>query len=236
MQGMIGVIVNTAAVIIGSMIGLVFRKGIPEKLSDAVMIGIGLCTLYIGISGALAGRNAIAMILAMVLGAVTGTLLDLDGKLNRLGEWVGKSTSSSSGAAAVAQGFVTASLLFCIGAMTITGSLTAGLTGDNSTIFTKSLLDLVSSIMLSASLGIGVMCSAVFVFVFQGAIVMLAQYIEPLLIGGAKDELICVGSLLIIALGLNLIGISKIKTANYLPAIFFAPFTSYLAALIPFLS
>lgn len=233
---MIGVFVNTAAVIIGSIIGLVFRKGIPQKLSDAVMIGIGLCTLYIGISGSLVGQNTIAAILAMVLGAITGTLLDIDGKLNSLGEWVGNKTKSSSGAAAVAQGFVTASLLFCIGAMTITGSLTAGLTGDNSTIFTKSLLDLISSIMLSASLGIGVMCSAVFVFTFQGTIVMLSGYIEPLLAGDAKNELICVGSLLIIALGLNLIGVSKIKTANYLPAIFFAPFTSWFAGLIPFLS
>lgn len=234
MAGMIGVFVNTVAVIIGSLIGLIFRKGIPQKISDSVMTGIGLCTLYIGISGSLSGQNTIAAILAMVLGAIIGTLIDLDGKLNRLGQWIGNKTKSTAGTSSVTQGFVTASLLFCIGAMTITGSLTAGLTGDNSTIFTKSLLDLISSIMLSASLGIGVLFSAVFVFAFQGSIVILAKYIEPLLVYGAKEELICVGSLLIIALGLNLIGVSKIKTANYLPAIFLAPLTSFLTGFFSF--
>lgn len=123
----------------------------------------------------------------------------------------------------VAEGFITASLLFCVGAMTIVGSLNAGLRGDNSMLFTKSLLDLCSSMMLAASLGVGVLCSAVFVFLFQGALVLLSQVLAPLLSEAAIAEITCAGSLMIVALGLNLLGLSKIKVANLLPAMLFAP-------------
>ena len=122
-----------------------------------------------------------------------------------------------------AEGFVTASLVFCIGSMTIVGSLKAGIEGDNSMIFTKSLLDLISSSMLASALGVGVLVSAVFVLVFQGALVLLAGLLEPILNDFAVSELICVGSVMIIGLGLNLIGVTKIKVANMLPALIFAP-------------
>jgi len=230
---MLGVIVNTVAVIIGSIIGLLCKKGLPEKLTKAVMIGIGLCTLYIGISGSLSSENAIIVIISIVLGAICGTLLDLDGKINSLGSFIGKKfKKDDSSSSSVAEGFVTSSLLFCIGAMTITGSLSAGLSGDNSVLFTKSVLDFISAIMLSASLGIGVLCSAAFVLVFQGLIVILAQYISPFLTTGSINEMTAVGSLLIIGLGLNLIGVTKIKVSNYLPAIVFAPIVCYLWALL----
>jgi uncharacterized membrane protein YqgA involved in biofilm formation len=133
----------------------------------------------------------------------------------------------------IAQAFVTASLLFCVGAMTIVGSLTAGLTGDNEMLFTKSVLDLISSSMLSVSLGIGVLFSSLFVLVFQGAIVLCAGLLEPFLNTSAINEIICSGSLLIIGLGLNMLGVTKIKIANYLPAFFFAPVLLKLVSLIP---
>lgn len=228
---MIGVLVNTATVIVGSLIGLLFKRGIPRKLTDAVMVGIGLCTIYIGISGALKGENTLILIGAIVLGAIIGTVIDLDKRLNGLGEWIGKHFKKSGGTVSVAEGFVTASLLFCIGSMTIVGSLQSGLTGDNQTIFTKSLLDLVSSAILSVSLGIGVICSAVFVLVFQGALVLLAQYLAPVLTTSAINEITCAGSLIIIALGLNLIGVTKIKVANYLPAIIIAPLIVWIVSL-----
>lgn len=230
---MIGVLANTIAVLVGSTIGLLCKKGIPKKFSDAIMTGIALCTVYIGISGALKGENTIVLILSMVLGTICGTLLDLDGGLTKLGAFVEKKFSKNGGTGSIAQGFITASLLFCVGAMTIVGSLTAGLTGDNEMLFTKSVLDLISASMLSVSLGIGVMFSALFVLVFQGAIALMAGFLEPVLTTAAINEIICAGSLMILALGLNMLGITKIKVANYLPALVFAPLMLRLVALIP---
>ncbi|HAF60297.1 MAG TPA: DUF554 domain-containing protein [Clostridiales bacterium UBA9856] len=229
---MIGVFVNTATVIIGSAIGLLFKKGISKRFTDAIMIGIGLCTIYIGISGALKGENTLILIVSIVVGAVIGTWLDIDGRINALGDWIGKRfKKADSGNVSIAEGFVTASLLFCIGALTIVGSLNAGLTGDNEMLFTKSLLDLISSAILSVSLGIGVMFAAAFVFVFQGSIVLLAQSLQPVLTDSAIAEITCAGSVMIIALGLNLIGLAKIKVANYLPAIFVAPVICWILTL-----
>ncbi len=230
---MIGVLINAAAVIIGSLIGLLFKKGIPERFTDAIMIGIGLCTVYIGISGTLKGENTLILIFSIVTGTIIGTLMDIDKRVNAFGEWIGKRFKTTSGnSASVTEGFVTGSLLFCIGAMTIVGSLNAGLAGDNEMLFTKSVLDLISSAILSVSLGIGVLFSASFVLVFQGSIVLLAQFLKPILTDSAIAEITCAGSLIIIALGLNLIGITKIKVANYLPAIIVAPILCWVATLI----
>ena len=222
---MLGVIVNVATVVLGSLIGLLCKKGIPERVEKAVMTAIGLCTVYLGIDGALAGENVLVLILSMILGTAAGTLLDLDGGIARLAGWVEKKFQKKNGAAvSVAEGFITASLLFCVGAMTIVGSLNSGLRGDHSLIFTKSLLDLFSSMMLAASLGIGVLCSAAFVLIFQGSLVLLSQVIAPVLTEAAIAEITCAGSLMILALGLNLLGITKIKVANLLPAMLVAPF------------
>lgn len=218
---MIGVIVNTITVIIGSIIGMLGGKLIPERVNKAVMAAIGLCTVYIGVDGALAGSNTLILIISLVLGTIVGTLIDIDKGINWLGDTMGKRFKSQKGN--FAEGFVTASLVFCIGSMTIVGSLKAGIEGDNSMIFTKSLLDLISSSMLASALGVGVLVSAVFVLVFQGALVLLAGLLEPILNDFAVSELICVGSVMIIGLGLNLIGVTKIKVANMLPALIFAP-------------
>ncbi len=226
---MTGVLVNVATVIIGSCIGLIFKKGISKKYSDAVMTGIGLCTILIGVQGMLKGENVLVAIISMVLGAISGTALDIDKRLNSAGDFLSRKLKKEEGdKIGIAEGFVTASLLFCVGAMTIVGSLNSGLKGDHTMIFTKSVLDLFSSMMLSASLGIGVIFAAVFVFVFQGGIVLLAGVLEPLLSEGAIAEITCVGSLMILALGLNLTGISKFRVANYLPSLLFAPFVCYL--------
>ncbi|MBQ8525602.1 MAG: DUF554 domain-containing protein [Clostridia bacterium] len=219
---MIGVFVNVATVLLGSLIGLFIKKGIPERVSGAVMTGIGMCNVCMGVTGVLDGENILVLIAAVAIGSVIGTLLDIDGRINRLGDWV-SGRFNAGGSNSIAQGFVTASLVFCIGSMTIVGSLNSGLRGDHEMIFTKSFLDLISSSMLAASLGIGVMLSAIFVLVFQGALVLLAQFVAPFLTETAIAEMSCCGSLLILVLGLNLMGISKIKIADYLPAIFIAP-------------
>jgi uncharacterized membrane protein YqgA involved in biofilm formation len=217
---MLGTLVNTAAVIIGSLLGLLLKKGIPEKLSDIITKGLGLCVLYIGISGCLKGTNPLITILSMVIGAVIGQLLDLDRHLNGLGDKLGNRFKKGTGSINISQGFVTASLLFCVGSMTIVGSLQSGLTGNHEMLFTKSMLDFISAIILTSSLGIGVLLSAAFVLVFQGSITLLASWVQPFLSDYAIAEMTCVGSLLIIALGLNMLGIAKIKAMNLLPAIF----------------
>lgn len=220
---MFGVLVNTGTVLLGSLIGLLCKKGIPERLSGAVMTAIGLCTVAIGVTGLLEGENTLVLIISMVLGVLLGELLDIDGHVNDLVEKVAGKAAGAGKAAQISQGFITACLLFCIGAMTIVGSLNAGLRGDNEMLLTKSLLDFISSMMLAATLGIGVLFSAAFVLIFQGAIVLLAQFLAPVLSEACIAELTCAGSLMILALGLNIVGITKIKVINFLPALLLVP-------------
>lgn len=220
---MLGVIVNVITVIVGSAIGLLFKKGIPERVSTAAMTGLGACTLYIGISGSLCGENVLILIASVVLGAITGTLLDIDGAIANLAQKVENRFRKDGADISIAEGIITATLLFCVGSMTVTGSIQAGITGDNSILITKAMLDMVSSMMLASSLGIGVMLSAVAVLVIQGGLVLSAGLIAPLMTASAINEMTCAGSILIIMIGTNLMGITKIKVADYLPAIVFAP-------------
>jgi len=219
---MTGVVVNTLAVFIGAFLGLVFRSRIPQKVINAIMVAVGLCVLSIGISGSLGGQNAVVSIISMVLGTGIGELLDIEEKLNKFGDNVSKKFKNNK-SGSFSEGFVTASLVFCVGSMAIVGGLNAGLRGDNTMLFTKSLLDFISSIMFTATLGIGVMLSAVSIFLYQGAIVLFAGFIEPYLTDFVIAELNCVGSLMVLALGLNIIGLSKFKVANFLPALIFVP-------------
>ena len=150
---MLGVIVNVITVILGSCIGLLFKKGIPERVSSAAMIGLGACTLYIGISGSLCGENVLIVIVSVVLGVISGTLLNIDGAINKLAKSVETKFKKEGQSISIAEGIVTATLLFCVGSMTVTGSIQAGLTGDSSVLITKATLDFVSSMMLASSLG-----------------------------------------------------------------------------------
>ncbi|MBP3555505.1 MAG: DUF554 domain-containing protein [Clostridia bacterium] len=222
---MLGVFVNTLTVILGTVIGILFRKFLPQRLGDAVMKGVALCVLYIGISGMLEGTNAIIAILSMACGAIVGTLIDIDKWFNRFADFLQTKLArkkKEGASSTLAEAFVSSSLLFCVGAMTIVGSLDAGLRGDNSTLYAKAVLDGISSIFFASSLGFGVLLSAATVFVYQGALVLLAGVLQSVLTNEfIIAEMTCVGSLLIIALGLNMLGITKIKVMNYLPAIFF---------------
>ena len=230
---MLGVFVNAGAILIGGLIGLLVKKGVPKRFSTAIMKGIGLCVLMIGISGALQGENAIIMVLSIILGAVAGTALKIDERLNLLGKKLEERFSSKKDdgkeQTPIAQGFVAGSLLFCIGAMAIVGSINSGLTGDHTMIYTKSMIDFIAAIIIAVTLGAGVLFSAISVFLYQGTLVLLAQLMRPLLENQSLiAEMNCAGSIIIIALGLNLIGLTKIKVANYLPAIIFAPLITAL--------
>lgn len=231
-----GTIINTLVILAGSAVGLGIHAlagrfssvlgengaRLGERLQALMMQGIALCVLYIGISGSLKGQNALAAILSMALGAILGELLDLDGRMNRLGQWVQDRTVRvlKGGGGSVAEGFVTASLLFCVGAMSIVGALENGLTGNFDTLKAKSVLDGISSIIFASSLGVGVALSAVPVLLYQGLISLAAGVLSPLLGDAVIAEMTCVGSLLIVAMGLNMLGVTKIKVMNLVPGIF----------------
>lgn len=216
---MLGVLVNTVSVIAGSLIGILIKKGMSEKIAKALTTAVGLAVIYIGINGMMSGQNTLVLVLSMVIGGLIGTLLDLDSRLESLGKKV-ESKFKGNGNTKIAEGYVSATLLFCVGAMTIVGALQSGLNGNHETQFTKAILDFISSIVLASSLGIGVMLAAFSVFFMQGSIVLLAQLVEPYLNDYVIGEMTCAGSVLILALALNMLGITKIKLMNYLPAMF----------------
>ena len=220
MAALTGTIVNVITVIIGSCLGLLLKKGLSERLTNALMVAVGLAVAYIGIDGSLSGENMLVAVLSLVIGAVIGEWLDIDRRLNRIGELLQrKLAKKSDGESTIAQAFVSASLLFCVGAMTIVGSLQSGIANDHNTLFVKAILDGISSIVFAATLGAGTLLAVAPVFVYQGSIALLAQFVAPYLTDAVIAEMTCVGSLLILALALNLLNITKIKVANLLPAI-----------------
>ena len=223
---MLGTLVNAGAIVVGSFLGLLLKKGLPEKITDAIMKGVALCVLYIGLDGCLEGDNALIAILSIVLGALVGTALDLDGRLSALGDYMERKLQAGGGSFSTA--FVTASLLFCVGAMAVVGSLQSGLTGNHTMLYTKSMLDGISSVVFAATLGPGVLMAGVAVLLYQGAITLLAQALAPVLNDAVVAEMTCVGSLLIIGLGLNMLGVTKLKVMNYVPAVFVAIGVCYL--------
>lgn len=215
-----GTIINSLAIVIGGAIGLLFKKGLPDKLSTNIMNGLALCVLYIGVSGSFKSENTLILILSMVIGVMIGESLDLDKRVTQLGDWIEKKVKREKDSVSISEGFVTASLLFCVGAMAIVGSIQEGLSGNREMLLTKSMLDGISSIIFSSSLGIGVIFSAGLVLVYQGGITLLASSLAPYLTDSVVNEMTGVGSLLIIGLALNMLKVTNLKIMNYVPAIF----------------
>ena len=232
------------------------------EVSESIMKGLGLAVVMVGIGGALKGvindavtdavvspdllvgglssENTIITILSIVLGVLVGGLIDIDRWVNLLGKKVETLFNRNQAAASVhvpvAQGFVSASLLFCVGSMTIVGSIQSGLSGNHDLLYTKSMLDFVSSIILSSTMGVGVLLSSVFVLVFQGGIALVSYLAGQGLSTAVIDTMSSVGSVLIVGLGLNVMGVTKLKIMNYLPAVFFpialVPLWDWIAGLI----
>lgn len=215
---MLGTIVNFFAVILGGFIGFLLKGGIPKRVSDTVMHGLALCVIYIGISGSLKATNGLLVIISIAIGAVVGELINIDNLFKKLGDFIEDKFRGKFGQ--VSEGFVSASLLYCVGAMAILGSLESGLTGKHDILFSKSILDGVSAIIFASTLGIGVLFSAFSVLFYQGLITMGAFILSPLLVTDIVHNMDATGSLLIIGLGLNMLNITKIKVANLLPAVF----------------
>lgn len=218
---LLGSLVNSAAIILGGSIGLALKKGLSDRIASAVMSALALCVLYIGVSGMLKGENILITILSMVFGTLVGEWIDLDKKINQLGDEIESRVSSENKEHSVSNGFVTASLLFCVGAMAIVGALQSGLTGNHDTLFAKSLIDGIAAIVMASSLGIGVLLSAGLILVYEGGITLFANVLAPLLTDSVINEMTCVGSLLIVGLALNMLKLTNLKIMNYAPAVFF---------------
>jgi hypothetical protein len=215
---MLGTIVNTLAIIAGSLIGLLFRGGIPKKYNNIIIHGIGLAVILIGIKTALRTDDILIVIISLAIGSLIGELLRIEDRLEQLGNRLGRTVSKDG--EGVSRGFVSASLLYCVGAMAIVGSLESGLSGNHQTLFAKSILDGIGSILFASTLGIGVIFSSVSVFVYQGLITLTASSIKQFLLPEVVSQMSAVGGLLIVAIGLGLLDIKRIKIGNMLPAIF----------------
>jgi len=223
---MIGTWVNTGAIISGGLIGIAAGKRLPERIKTTVMHALGLSTLLIGLQMALSGKQILMTLGCLLAGAVTGEAVNIEGAVERLGSWLKKRSRSNS--STFVDGFVTASVLYCTGAMVIVGSIQDGTTGDSSTLLIKSLLDGIASIALASSLGIGVAFSGLSVLGVQGAITLLASKLSFLQEPGVLGAVTATGGLLIVGIGMNLMGQSRIRVGNMIPALAFAVIAALL--------
>ena len=235
---MLGTIVNALAIIIGGSVGLFIKGGLKQKYKDIIMQTLALSVMFVGLQSALSGLlnenvEPILYILSLVIGSAIGEKIDIELRLNKLGDSIQKKMGQKAEESNIALGFVTASLVFCVGTMAILGSLESGINGNHSTLFAKSVLDGTFSTIYASTLGIGVLFTAVAVFLYQGAITVAATFIEPYLTVDMIREMSIVGGIMIFSLGLNMMEIKKIKVGNMLPAIlipviYYLPFVQNL--------
>jgi len=215
---LLGTIANAGAIIIGGIAGSFFRKGISERFSNIIMSVLGLFTLVLGMMFAVDTQNALVVIFSLVIGSVIGEWIDIEKRMNDLGDYVQGKLNSGEGS--FSKGFVTASLLFCVGTMSIMGSLQSGLMNNHNILLTKSILDGTISVFFASTLGIGVVLSSLPVLVYQGSIALLASSVAPYLSEAVITEMTAVGGVLLVGMGINLLETRKLKVGNMLPAIF----------------
>ena len=236
---MLAVFVNCGAVILGSIIGLLFSKKFTEELSGMIQTACGIISLVIGLQMTFKYDSIVFLALSLIIGAIIGYALDIDGAILRLGDWLEKKTvgrtkknepeqelqatelAENNGASKhnFAYAFLNSSVLFCVGAMSIVGSIKAGIEHDYTIIFTKSILDGFMAISFTAAMGIGTMFSIIMILVYQGGLTLLSGVLQPYVTDLIMTEVSACGGALIIMIGINLLGLKKIKTANYLPAL-----------------
>lgn len=215
---MLGTIVNALAVIIGGFVGVLFKNIIPDKISEALLKASGLAVIAVGIKLSLKGDNLTLLIMSVIIGTLIGELINIEGKLDNLGAMVeGKMKNKKSN---VTLGFVTCTLVYCVGSMAIMGAIQSGLTGNHQILYSKALLDGIMSISMAASMGVGVIFSGISIFIYQGTITLLAQSMQSLLSDVVVAEMTSIGGVLIMAIGLNFLEIKRVKVGNMLPAIF----------------
>lgn len=244
---MIATVVNALAIVLGTVIGLLARKGLSERARDSVFNATGVISLVVGFSMALKTGHILALAISLIAGGLVGTALDVEGAVYRLGEWLrrrfAKGGAAAEGDAPVADGagsgfaygFLNASVLFCVGAMALVGSFKAGTAGDYDLLLTKSVMDGFIAIMFAGAMGAGVGFSALSVFAYQGALTLLSVWIKPWVSEAMIAELSAVGGALVVMIGINLLGLKKIRTGDFLPALAVIVVLSMLFKYIPIL-
>lgn len=223
---LIGTLINVAAIVVGTLIGLVLKQRLPERMSTIAIQALGLVTALVGLKMMLTTQNVLIVLVSMVLGGVLGELLRIEGRLDSFGRRVEDKFSKEGGT--FAKAFVTSSLLFCVGPMAILGALQDGLKGDFTILLTKSGMDGIASVAFASTLGIGVLFSALPIAAYQGGITLGASFLEPYLTSTMINEMTATGGLLILGIAMNILQITRIKVGNLLPAILVA---AILAAL-----
>ncbi|MDL2294790.1 DUF554 domain-containing protein [Ruminococcaceae bacterium OttesenSCG-928-D13] len=229
---MLGTIVNFAAIIVGSLIGLLLRGGLKENIRDILNQGTSLAVMFVGISGCVTnmqaeGANPVLFIVALALGGIIGEWVGIEAALARLGDWIQGKLSKGGGMGNFSKGFVSASLVVCVGTMAVMGAIESGVRGNHSILFAKSLLDAIITVVMASTLGIGVLFSGFSVLVYQGALTLLAVWVSPYLTGDMLREIGILGGIMITAIGTNMLGITKVRVGNLLPALL-VPVAYYL--------
>lgn len=227
---MIGVAVDVLGVLLGTLIGMGLGKGINERMNVTLMQGMGLAAILIGAKMTVTAEDDLIVIVSIIIGGVIGELCRLEDRLNHMGDWL-KGCFSIKDENFI-NAFMTASLLFCVGAMSIVGAIEAGLSGNNEILFIKTILDFVTAVVLASSLGIGVAFSAILVLGFQGSIAILAGMMQYILVGDVITYMSAVGGVFIIGVGLTVSGIKAINVTNLLPSVFVAGAMGYFTMMM----
>ena len=223
-----GTIINAIAIIVGGALGLLFRKGFPERIAQTTLQVLGLFTLVVGLGMAIQGQELIMVLISLALGAALGEWLDIEDRLERFGHWLEERLNLREGSPA--KGFIYASLLYCVGSMAIVGSITDGLKGDPSILVTKAIMDGIISIPFAASMGYGVLGSAVPILIYQGGLTLLASKIQFFFTPVMVRELTSVGGVIVIGIGINILGLQKVRVGNFIPALILIVLILYFKA------
>lgn len=234
---MLATIINSAAIVLGSLIGILFKQRINTRITRSLVTALALAVAVLGIMGAIQTKDSLGMVICIAVGTLLGELLDLDGKLEALAQLLRRLVAPGKAASgSFTQGFISATLTFCIGSMAIMGSMQAGIGGDMSILLSKSVIDCITAVSFATALGIGVAFSALPILVYQGGITLLAAVIAPFLAQSVINEVSAVGSIMMIAVAINLLELRKIPVANMLPAMFlpvlYQPLAQWIARLI----
>ncbi|MGI5854645.1 MAG: DUF554 domain-containing protein [Bacillota bacterium] len=235
---MTGTLVNTATIVIGGLLGLTFRNLLSEKSQETLMQGVGLFVLLYGVKQFLGGQEFVLILLAMIIGGLIGSWIDIDGRIKKLEGWLEARFSATAAAGSgIGKGFIYASLVFGIGPMAITGAIADGLSGDSGILLTKAVIDGIAATAFAAALGPGVLLSALTIFVYQGGITLLAASVQNILPGPIVLDLTAVGGMLVFGIGVNMLGWKPIRVPNFLPALFAViPIEHWAPAVIAFFS
>ena len=225
-----GTLINAVAIIVGGALGLLFRKRFPERMTQTVLHVMGLFTLLVGVRMAIQGEELIMVLISLALGAMLGEWMNIEDRLERFGLWL--ETRLHLTEQSPAKGFINASLLFCVGSMAIVGSITEGLNGDRSILVTKAIMDGILSIAFAAGMGVGVLGSALPILLYQGSLTLLASKLQAFFTPPMIGELTSVGGVIVMGIGVNILGLKKVRVGNVIPALVIIILILYFKALL----